>query len=313
MTWIDDFVERVFPVDATNLQIEAGFVLKFTHIPERLFKYRDCNPNSIKNLQEDTIWLADPNSFNDPYDCHHFINHQGLMDRSLRTLSTEIRKMLPVDKVSGLEEILATAEDPTGVLIDALLGEEEPIKRAALKAGLLAGRNALFEKIAKAGDEIKAGFRLCSFSARVDSTLMWSHYARNHQGFCVQYNIKELPPSDLRSRFMFPVVYRDEVFDATECMILVNTPKFNNIHLNRAALIKGKDWSYEEEWRLVFANGLLDKPQPWKMPIPTAVYLGSHILPADEATLKEICSNKGISMFKMGHSRSHFAMTPVAL
>jgi hypothetical protein len=313
MSWITEFVELVFPLDVTKLEIEMGFQLKFHHLPERLFKFRNCDTRALQNLRDDTIWLASPSTFNDPYDCHHFIDHQKIMNFSVRNLSPEIRAMLSVDEVTSIEKQLPTAEQPMDVLIDTLMRSEDLDKRDALKAMLIAGRKKQFEELAVGGDFMKAGFHLCSFSARMDSTLMWAHYAQNHQGFCIEYDIKSLPPDDLRSRFMFPVVYQDEVFDATECMLRVDTPEFNSIHLNRAALIKGVDWSYEEEWRLVFANSLLEEPQVCKMPTPKAVYLGSHICSKNEAALKEICTKKGISMFKMKHSRHRFSMTPNVL
>lgn len=309
MNWIEEFVASMFPLDVSQMKIEQGFQLKFSHLPKRIFKYRSCNSNSFRNLQEDTIWLADPNTFNDPYDCHHFINFQKLAGLITRELPPEIRSQLPADKISLIEKNIVEVEDPLDLLVDAAFEDVDPKMQVAMKAMLRTVLEKQYEEMAKAGDKIKDGFRLCSFSERKDSTLMWAHYASDHRGFCIEYDIRSLPSDDFTSRFMYPVIYQEEVFDATECMILAKTKKFNNLYLNQAALIKGKDWSYEKEWRLVFANGLLAEPRAWKMPTPKAVYFGSHISPEDEATLKEICIGKEISMFKMQHSRSRYIMS----
>jgi hypothetical protein len=67
-----------------------------------------------------------------------------------------------------------------------------------------------FEKIVKSKKErnveyaIRNRFRsigVCCFTRNVNSILMWSHYASNHQGFCVEYkynsHIKGINPLDV--------------------------------------------------------------------------------------------------------------------
>ena len=36
----------------------------------------------------------------------------------------------------------------------------------------------------------KETLRISCFSSRLDSIVMWSHYASNHTGYCVEYNLK---------------------------------------------------------------------------------------------------------------------------
>ena len=80
--------------------------------------------------------------------------------------------------------------------------------------------------------------------------LMWAHYASYHQGFCVEYDLSNIEPLDYRKRFLFPVTYSDDVFDATEHYKKdMDDENYNNIYLARAALVKAKDWQYEKEWR----------------------------------------------------------------
>lgn len=66
----------IFPLDRKNLNIEGAFLMKNQHLPNSIFKYREVNENSLKNLEEDTVWLADPSNFNDPYDCSHTADFQ---------------------------------------------------------------------------------------------------------------------------------------------------------------------------------------------------------------------------------------------
>ncbi|QRR07820.1 DUF2971 domain-containing protein [Burkholderia sp. MS455] len=309
MNWIDDFVAKLFPLDISAQELESAFLLKYQNIPNRLFKYREANEYSIKNLVDDTVWLADPATFNDPYDCHHFINYDKLSNNFLRLMPQELRDRLPQDKLEEIENSISLAEDPNSAMIDILLRDVAPEKAAIMKAALLGAMSAMFEKMGTDGaNRMKDGFKVCSFSERVDSTLMWSHYANYHKGFCIEYDIKSVRPDDYVSRFMYPVIYSEHPFDATPNMLQAGKDGFNNLYLNLAGLIKSMDWGYEKEWRLIFANGVLDKAQPWKMPLPKAVYIGSHISPDDQTRLTDICMSKGISILKMHHSRGAFVM-----
>ncbi|WP_334042398.1 DUF2971 domain-containing protein [Burkholderia ambifaria] len=309
MNWIDDFVAKLFPLDVSVQELEAAFLLKYKNIPHRLFKYREVNKYSIENLVDDTVWLADPATFNDPYDCHHFINYNQLSNDILITMPQELRDRLPQDKLEEIENSISLAEDPNSAMVDILLRDVAPEKAAAMKAALLGVTSAAFEKMGTDGaNRMKDAFKVCSFSERVDSTLMWSHYANYHKGFCIEYDIKSVHPGDYVSRFMYPVIYSEHPFDATPNMLRVGRAGFNNLYLNLAGLIKSMDWGYEKEWRLIFANGVLDKAQSWKMPVPKAIYLGSHISPDDQARLTDICMSKGISILKMHHSRGAFVM-----
>lgn len=52
----------------------------------------------------------------------------------------------------------------------------------------------------------------CFTTNGVQSMPMWAHYANNHKGFCVSYNVKE--DLELRSS-IFPIQYTDERLDVT--------------------------------------------------------------------------------------------------
>ncbi len=43
---------------------------------------------------------------------------------------------------------------------------------------------------------------------------MWSHYADEHRGFCIEYAVADLP--SIAQRLLFPIIYREEIFDSTK-------------------------------------------------------------------------------------------------
>jgi len=84
---------------------------------------------------------------------------------------------------------------------------------------------------------------ICCFSRKNDSILMWSHYASNHKGFCVEYatNIDEEGVNPLDVLYM-PEFTKAEYFEKAERAI------FNLIYS------KSNYWKYEEELRSLVSN-----------------------------------------------------------
>lgn len=48
---------------------------------------------------------------------------------------------------------------------------------------------------------------------------MWSHYANNRAGVCIEYNFRALDISDLRKRLLYPVLYPSNIFTAAQQLL----------------------------------------------------------------------------------------------
>ncbi len=151
------------------------------------------------------------------------------------------------------------------------------------------------------------------FAQREDNTLMWSHYADSHQGFCVEYDLKKLTknPYSILDH-IFPVLYVNERVLTRDIDSLIESHK----DLNKAiaeryeydgieplddilplALTKGKDWEYEQEWRIIYSKKQIydiDEEELYggniKFECISAVYLGYRINPVIKQNIIEICS-----------------------
>ncbi|MDO4332786.1 MAG: DUF2971 domain-containing protein [Eubacteriales bacterium] len=77
---------------------------------------------------------------------------------------------------------------------------------------------------------------IACFSERPDSLLMWGHYANNHRGICVGYDLKKL----IENYDCLPVIYEEEL-----------PQNINNAHILKDTLTKYRDWEYEKEWRII--------------------------------------------------------------
>jgi len=111
---------------------------------------------------------------------------------------------------------------------------------------------------------IKGLFLLASFSQNLTNNIpMWSHYANNHKGFCVEYRITN-------PKHLYPISYEAErVAIASsitkmiskfssygETKIPENDPElrlyFNIIY--HMTIMKHKSWEYEKEYRAIYYN-----------------------------------------------------------
>ena len=63
MSWRKQFWENLSDPSSFNLQHE---LLK--RVPEKLYRYRSDEEYKLKELQDSTVYLADPKSFNDPFE-----------------------------------------------------------------------------------------------------------------------------------------------------------------------------------------------------------------------------------------------------
>jgi hypothetical protein len=144
-------------------------------------------------------------------------------------------------------------------------------------------------------------FRITCFAETPYSMLMWSHYARNHQGFCIEYEtpVYSDDSADLYHS-LFPVIYTDTRTDLTKLgLILQETGTFSADGFwelyKYGLLCKSLDWKYQNEWRLVsYDNRLTDNSYNCRFFKIKKVYLGNKMSPDDRIKIIQICKDKGI-------------------
>lgn len=96
-----------------------------------------------------------------------------------------------------------------------------------------------------------------SLSEKSECHLMWSHYAKNHTGFCIGYSVDLEKISNLHQvkYNSSPIVKASDIYDMTK------ENKAAMIRVDEAVLLrKASAWSYEQEYRLIGEVGLQDSP-----------------------------------------------------
>ena len=292
--------------DDLNENLTEILLLKSPYL-KKLYRYR-ANPtptstHSLAPLKNDTIYLNSASKFNDPYDCGLTMNQEKV--------SHEITKSAIVDKVvydlveNGLihpseiqepeknEMVTLLAEVPLKYVpwVMASSLTKNPVIQASIEGKIDAMIQFLVEPyetyIKSLRDFYQSSINVACFSESNDSILMWSHYANNHEGFCIEYDFSEiLSENPLLLHSLHPVYYTNEIFD------LFNYRSTDKIFAQVLAAINKSDvWSYENEWRFI-KDSKEEQLQPFLK--PCAVILGTKISCEDKATITEICTERSI-------------------
>lgn len=143
--------------------------------------------------------------------------------------------------------------------------------------------------------------------------LMWSHYADNHKGFCIEYDFGAdvLKESGV---IVFPVVYssmRPKIpyetvfFSEEQALKNVNTQNINE-RFFLSMLTKDKIWSYEREWRILIHA----QEEPMNIPAPpvSCIYLGACCSEENEEKIKALVQDWNIPVKKMVVDRGDYSL-----
>lgn len=205
------------------------------------------------------------------------------------------------------------SHDPLGYLLDLAASTEA----SAIKSNKVPIFRKVIDKVysehltdmnKELNRVIQSGYRICSFSERLDSLLLWSHYADQHKGIAIEYDFSQCDHSDIRSRCMWPVLYSENLFDASGYISQSRQQNFNNLFAIIAAMHKSMDWSYEQEWRLIIPTGETYAPFSIAVPKPSAIYLGSRISQSNKIAILDIANMKKIPVHAMTCAHNQFRM-----
>jgi len=159
---------------------------------------------------------------------------------------------------------------------------------------------------------LRNNIKISCFSEELFSMPMWSHYADNHTGFCIEYDFTRLSYENDLTKYLFPVGYDSRRYDITNLF----KKTFNEPYDPRVILLcflmnlKHSSWSYEKEWRIIkmrlpeekeFTSGLEDCPLK-----PTAIYLGVNFDKNEVHSVKEKLKSLDIPIYVLKVSNSEF-------
>lgn len=212
----------------------------------KLYKYRAFGVYSLSELCDSNIFFADPKIFNDPLDCSPTLVNDLKLDETER-LAHRIYLLnsnkSEADKEIGRCRYMSTEYG------------DYKFDRGARSYYI-----RILERTIKHQLDLKMKSRgILSMATKWNSPLMWSHYADEHKGICIEYDITKSV-----GKKPMPVDYNGErgisLSNIFEYIFNSSLDALNEIE-HKYFYTKASQWSYEEEWRLVSERqGLASAP-----------------------------------------------------
>ncbi len=320
MDWVEEYIELLYAADSNKLDfsaIDKAKQLKYGYMPKEFYKYREINEFSLKNFEDDTIWVTTANNYNDPYDCALNMTFGMEAMNRIKENTIELSK-----KNSGLilsnndEKVLKEYTDLTEFhyfLAKKYIeqGKEDCDPKKIVEA-IKHAIDKEFDLInGKYSEYFQKSILNCSFSEINDSILMWSHYGGYHSGFCIEYNFKQLGENHELTRMMQPIIYKDKLFDIAP--YIEDSNNLNCLVSSYVAMNKSTEWEYEKEWRYSISWGPSAVPFAKSVPTPTKVFLGARIGQDNELLIKAIAKKKSIPVYKMQMKSNEFKLISIRI
>lgn len=319
-------------VKANAVQFQNAFIQKEKVIfknPKYLFKYRKFDRYSYDMLEKNYIYFCPADKLDDPFECRGFIP-KGIVKENYRkqyikrVLKFLLSKMNISDKekLQEIEKAFIDAIGPDEIDRERLFNNlpieaftDVDMRQATnflsniqLKVDQITGDKNIENYInsSNSGEEKMGVFAM---SEENKSRIMWSLYADNYKGYCIEYDFSDSPFRNI----LFPVVYKKNFKND----ILHNTVMLNeNVLIEQFSLgtIKGdfswgliqylnKDisWKAQKEWRLLYnPNFYADAPKI------KSIYLGCN---ATKTNIKKMINysrkmNFDLFMMKIDQKRN---------
>lgn len=268
------------PQEKMQVYTEVGYYY-LCCAPTFLYKYYGDKPQKLETVMQNKMWYSSPCNFNDVFDCDISIDEKEIFNSIIRMVysNMEIRVGSPMWK---------QLRQAVGPQIKSFQAELE-------KQRTTTGISCLSEEF--------------------DSLLMWAHYANNHRGMCVEYELLEI--NKQLGFSPVPIIYSDN-------RVSVHTLDSNTLEKDIQRIFiesltsKSPEWSYEKEWRIIRDDGACgDKWDAEKkgalleMIRPSSIILGCMAKPEFEKAVREHCEECKINLYKMKKDKERYRLEKI--
>lgn len=356
--WQKTFINNVFKHKTKAHDTFSKIILNKTDLiegkrellPKSLFKFYSPTSENIIDIKKQRLWLSHPRTFNDPFDCHTGYDVESYEKHRLLRYIKEVGFVETRHSQDGftVDEFNRLSRSTTSYDYNwhSQIEEYDTILRELLKNKSEVFNKIIYDLTRKSRNEVKAkieklrnvNIRVACFSALDrrknfnDIIHIWSHYADNHKGFCVEYDMSPINESICfsledyefhkdQSKYMeerikvlilgglFPVIYTASRVNIPKTKL--NKIKFDDVNglqhnsdvdslLYKTFIVKSAKWSYEKEWRLIL-DGDVCNYYDNKIPFPyiKRIFLGCKMNTQIIDLMFEIAEELGVEVVMM--------------
>ena len=278
--------ETIIPDDASVEDKQRALTkiqnLILPNVPKRLFRFRSPNLYSVMSFEHNTITLCNPDLFTDKFDSVVYVDKEKIRKDILTGFTDEFQKKV-ISEIRATGKMLEPLMQYYGVensktLVDIYTHVSDKEIEQAMINNRNNNLNHLLESIPNiAAEQVKIirenkQTKIACFTENVRSKYMWDRYASGYKGFALEYDFtgpiieeKVDNPDEKINPILFPVVYSDTMYNATEVASwwLVNSfltssgllsamPFPDLLYWYKAFLFKEiSEYSVEKEWRFM--------------------------------------------------------------
>lgn len=238
--------------------------------PEMIYRYRAFDERTLDILLNDSVYFANPSTFNDPLDCSPTV----VADTSIDQLESLLTYLVLTRVENDILKMLNTLNGISAINKNHAKnrGEEEArkfienVKKSIWSSEYTPSVESEYLEFLKKSyawnieRELLTRYvkGVCCFSMSDTNPLLWSHYANNHKGICIGYSLDRIPSPKLLA-----VEYGGSRILSTSTVYkaLIQRDQSAIKQLNKAILLrKAEEWKYEQELRMIGDVGIQDSP-----------------------------------------------------
>jgi hypothetical protein len=215
--WQKEFINNIFKhktnfnntfskIILDNIELIEG---NNDHFPTSLFKFYKPTSENIIDVKKQRLWMPNPESFNDPFDCRTGFDVDSYEKHTLLkyiqdTGCVDVESSQDGFTIDEFNKLLKSTTSEYNCY--SKVEEYETVRRELLKNKSKNFEHTISDVIRNSSNEVnlkiekmrKVNIRVACFSALDmykgfnDIIHMWSHYTDNHKGFCIEYDISPL-------------------------------------------------------------------------------------------------------------------------
>ncbi len=309
MEWKKEFIKLYISNNVTEYGM--ALELKCKHIPNKLYRYRSLSDETMEyrfgEIVRGELYMSHPMELNDPFEAKSHMKSNDIVryapeketyeeifsEKLSQEIYTDIfnsenwleKLMLYVSEQSGPKDKVEETKD---ILCNVIMKQYEELNEVI-------------------SDLARRMVRFASFTTKPDNLPMWHHYTNGHKGICLEYNTEDLVDI-YQKNMLFPVYYVDRLPDIVYMMHRRIHPEFSLFRY--MAMHKLMDWSYEDEWRLIYDAGswyygpediskeFWEHGKVIRFICPTRIIMGVNIDESHENKIKEMAQLANIPLTK---------------
>src|ERR1700730_146094 len=305
--WKSEFIDLLNKPTFAEAKVAQAQALKIHNAPPFVYRYRKFNDFAESELLEGYVWLSHPDDYNDPFDSALLISEEVLLKKFFKArpdFLIDYPTLAPFFTDSERHHA-KSSDDPFKTAYEILQA------KGALPATISpdemfrifmeAAQAANADRRATRYSGLQNTIRITCFCENFSSVLMWSHYAENHTGICIEYATKDLFKNPEIAAFLYPVIYKSERFNSTDHFDPIGVGDVNILLSTLASCHKSPDWSYEKEWRLVMPFDSATTDQKFSLnTLPSRILVGAKVTSANLQKIKELAAKIPVPIVAVG-------------